>query len=78
MQRLEEHPDFGSVDSGHPSANYIIITLYYNGQDCIPEHSDKTDDFDENSLLTVVKLGPKKKKKNEKYFFSFVQNLLRK
>eukprot|EP01047_Picozoa_sp_COSAG01_P101347 COSAG01_NODE_31095_length_603_cov_202.666667_2_plen_120_part_00 len=43
---------------GYPSANYIIITLYNNGQDCIPEHSDKTDDFDENSLLTVVKLGP--------------------
>jgi hypothetical protein len=46
------------ASKGFPSANYVIITLYNDGQDNIPEHSDKTVDFDENSLLTVVKLGP--------------------
>jgi hypothetical protein len=39
---------------GYPSANYIIITLYNNGQDCIPEHSDKTIDFDENSIVYSI------------------------
>ena len=49
------------ASKGFPCANYVILTLYNDGQDCIPEHSDKTIDFDENSLLTVVKLGPGKR-----------------
>ena len=54
---LEKYNKFAASNQ-FPAANYIIVTIYKNGQDHIDEHSDKTKDFDDNSLLTVVKLGP--------------------
>lgn len=54
---LEKYNEF-AASKQYPAANYIIVTIYENGQDHIDEHSDKTKDFDDNSLLTVVKLGP--------------------
>ena len=54
---LEKYNEY-AASKQFPAANYIIVTIYQNGQDHIDEHSDKTKDFDDNSLLTVVKLGP--------------------
>ena len=46
-----------SLPDGIAKSNHYIGTMYLNGKDCIAEHSDSADTLDNNSLITVVKLG---------------------
>ncbi len=43
--------------NGHVAPNHYIVTRYRDGDSCIGAHFDKPTSIDENSLITVIKLG---------------------
>lgn len=42
---------------GYSAPNHAIVTAYKDGSEYIGQHQDKTADLDENTLISVVKLG---------------------